>query len=63
MRRSFLLPWFLHRLYGNCTADQAFRRMSPESKRKLKNRQPLVRFKPCFGRAVMVPLPLYPWYF
>ena len=35
---------------------------SPESKRKLKNRQPLVRFKPCFGRAVMVPLPLYPWY-
>ena len=36
---------------------------SPESKRKLKNRQPLVRFKPCFGRAVMVPLPLYPWYF
>ena len=36
---------------------------SPESKRKLKNRQPLVRFKPCFGRAVMVPLPLCPWYF
>src|SRR3954467_14919623 len=26
-------------------------------------RQPLVRFKPCFGRAVMVPLPLRPWYF
>src|SRR3954466_827278 len=25
-------------------------------------RQPLVRFKPCFGRAVMVPLPLRPWY-
>ena len=21
------------------------------------------RFKPCFGCAVMVPLPLYPWYF
>ena len=36
---------------------------SPESKRKLKNWQPLVQFKPCFGRAVMVPLPLYPWYF
>ena len=35
---------------------------SPESKRKLKNRQPLVRFKPSFGRAVMVPLPLCPWY-
>ena len=33
---------------------------SPESKRKLKNWQPLVRFKPRFGRAVMVPLPLYP---
>ena len=26
-------------------------------------RQPLVRFKPCFGHAVMVPLPLCPWYF
>ena len=35
----------------------------PESKRKIKNRQPLVWFKPCFGHAVMVPLPLYPWYF
>ena len=22
-----------------------------------------MRFKPCFGRAVMVPLPLCPWYF
>ena len=36
---------------------------SPESNRKLKNRQPLVRFKPYFGRAVIVPLPLCPWYF
>ena len=36
---------------------------SPESKRKLKNRQPLVRFKPYFRRAVIVPLPLCPWYF
>ena len=26
-------------------------------------RQPLVRFKPYFGRAVIVPLPLCPWYF
>ena len=26
-------------------------------------RQPLVRFKPYFGRAVVVPLPLCPWYF
>ena len=38
---------------------------SPESKRKKKKgiRQPLVRFKPYFGRAVIVPLPLCPWYF
>ena len=26
-------------------------------------RQPLVWFKPYFGRAVIVPLPLCPWYF
>ena len=33
--------------------------------RKIKKgiRQPLVRFKPYFGRAVIVPLPLCPWYF
>src|SRR3954465_9392871 len=45
--------------------DRPSEEWSPESKRKLKkgNRQPLVRFKPCFGRAVMVPLPLCPWYF
>src|SRR3954454_8540080 len=38
---------------------------SPESKRKLKIRirQPLVRFRPYFGLAVIVPLPLCPWYF
>ena len=38
---------------------------SPESKKKIKKRirQPLVRFKPYFGRAVIVPLPLCPWYF
>ena len=36
---------------------------SPESKRKKEIRQPLVRFKPFFGRAVIVPLPLCPWYF
>ena len=36
---------------------------SPESKRKIKNRQPLVWFKPCFGRAVMVPLPPMPMVF
>ena len=30
---------------------------------KVRNQQPLVRFKPCFGRAVMVPRPLCPWYF
>ena len=29
---------------------------------KIKNRQPLVRFKLCFGCVVMVPLPLCPWY-
>ena len=31
--------------------------------RKKRIRQPLVRFKPYFGRAVIVPLPLCPWYF
>ena len=31
--------------------------------RKKGIRQPLVRFKPYFGRAVIVPLPLCPWYF
>ena len=33
--------------------------------RKIKKRirQPLVHFKPYFGRAVIVPLPLCPWYF
>src|SRR3954466_14673441 len=37
---------------------------SPESKKKLKRiRQPLVWFKTCFGLAVIVPLPLCPWYF
>ena len=38
---------------------------SPESKKKIKKRiwQPLVCFKPYFGRAVIVPLPLCPWYF
>ena len=38
---------------------------SPESKKKFKKEfgQPLVRFKPYFGRAVLVPLPLRPWYF
>ena len=37
---------------------------SPESKRKKEGiRQPLVRFKPYFRRAVIVPLPLCPWYF
>ena len=38
---------------------------SPESKKKIKKRirQPLVRFKPYFGGAVIVPLPLCPWYF
>lgn len=36
---------------------------SPESKKKKGIRQPLVRFKPYFGRAVIVPLPLRPWYF
>src|SRR4051812_18495398 len=30
---------------------------------KKRNRQPLGRFKPCFGRAGMFPLPLCPWYF
>src|SRR3954465_8591814 len=35
---------------------------SPESKKK-RIRQPLVRFKPYFGRAFIVPLPLCPWYF
>ena len=35
-----------------------------EKKREKKGiRQPLVRFKPYFGRAVIVPLPLCPWYF
>src|SRR3954467_10946895 len=35
---------------------------SPESKKK-GIQQPLVRFKPYFGCAVIVPLPLCPWYF
>ena len=37
---------------------------SPESKRKKEGiRQPLVRFKQYFRRAVIVPLPMCPWYF
>ena len=39
---------------------------SPESKIKKEKKgiwQPLVRFKPYFGRAVIVPLSLCPWYF
>src|SRR3954471_1909614 len=38
---------------------------SPESKKKFKKiiRHPLVRFKPYLGLAVIVPLPLRPWYF
>ena len=43
--------------------DKPSEEWSPKNKRKLRNRQPLVRFKPRFGRAVMVPLPLCPWYF
>src|SRR3954471_20580498 len=35
---------------------------SPESKKK-RIRQPLVRFRPYFGLAIIVPLPLRPWYF
>src|SRR3954465_7867246 len=35
---------------------------SPESKKK-GIRQPLVRFRPYFGLAIVVPLPLRPWYF
>ena len=31
--------------------------------RKRSIQQPLVRFEPYFGRAVIVPLPLCPWYF
>ena len=34
-----------------------------KKKKKKGIRQPLVRFKPYFGRAVIVPLPLCPWYF
>src|SRR4051812_13907473 len=55
---------------GSCIVCAAFvlpdrpsEEWSPESKRKLKNRQSLVWFNSCFGRAVMVPLPLCPWYF
>src|SRR3954467_6705991 len=38
---------------------------SPESKNFFKKiiRQPLVCFRPYFGLAVIVPLPLRPWYF
>ena len=43
--------------------DKPSEEWSPENKRKLRNRQPLVRFKPRFGRAVMVPLPFVPMVF
>src|SRR3954466_15329860 len=57
---SLVLASFVRQLYSRLRPSEEW---SPESKIKVRNRQPLVRFKPCFGRAVMVPLPLSPWYF
>src|SRR4051812_22696763 len=57
---SLVLASFVRQLYCRLRPSEEW---SPESKIKVRNRQPLVWFKPCFGRVVMVPLPLAPWYF
>ena len=74
IRDHLVVPWcdVACCLFGCCivcpaivTPDRSSEVWSPESKKKLKKgiQQPLVRFKTYFGRAVIVPLPLCPWYF
>ena len=49
---------------SNCrTGRPKYGVLKVRKKLKKRIRQPLVRFKPYFGHAVIVPLPLCPWYF
>src|SRR4051812_18971791 len=58
---SLVLASFVRQL--NCRTGHLKYGVLKVREDKERIRQRLVRFKPCFGRAVMVPLPLRPWYF
>ena len=59
---SLELASFVRR--SNCrTGRPKYGVLKVRKNKKKRIRQPLVRFKSYFGRAVIVPLPLCPWYF
>src|SRR4051812_4702395 len=58
---SLVLASFVRQL--NCRTGRPKYGVLKVREDKERIRQPLVRFKPCFGCAMMMPLPLRPWYF
>ena len=60
---AFLLPWLLHREFGNSTAGQGFwKTESCERKKRMTQLGALGAVEPLSGHVVVVPLPLCPWY-